>query len=395
MSISTEITRISKARNAIRTKLIELGLADTTSKIDELATAVEGIVNQGAVQATVVEGKTYTIPAGYHNGSGTVTGLSDTTGDAAKYKLQTKSATPTKKQQSISPDAGYYGLSSVTVAAIPAAYQDVTSVTAEAGDVLTGSTFVTSDGTVTAGTMPNIGSVSKVLTPSTTSYTIDEGYHDGTGVISIQTEKKTATPTKEQQTISPSTNKVLSSVTVEPIPDSYIETTIDVDTAALAGDILDGKSAYVNGELVEGSMPNNGAATKKLDTTTTSYDIAAGYHNGSGSVSITLETKTVTPTKAIQNIVPTEGKVLSKVTVNAIPADYITTTDADATDENILLGKIAYVKGARVVGSMPNNDTISGTIDGLSTTSFEIPLGYTAGGTVSLTSDIETALAAI
>ena len=44
---------------------------------------------------------------------------------------------------------------------------------------------------------------------------------------------------------------------------------------------------------------------------------------------------------------------------------------------------------------MPNNETITATIDGLTETSYAIPAGYTAGGTVTLTDDIEQALAAI
>lgn len=392
MSIATEITRIQKDRNTIRTKLIALGLADITSNLDDLATAIDGIENRGAVQATVLEGATYTIPAGYHNGSGTVTGLSDVTGDAEKYKLQQKTVEPTKKQQSIKPDEGFYGLSAVTVEAIPVAYQDVTSVTAVAEEVLTGKTIVTKDGTVTVGTMADNGSVKKVLTTAVTSYTIDEGYHDGTGTVSITTETKSATPTKSQQVISPSTNKVLSSVTVLPIPAEYIVTTIDVSAAAAAGNILEGKSAYVNGELVEGSMADNGSVSENLHVSNTSYTVPAGYHDGYGKVTITLETKTVTPTKSTQNVVPADGKVLSKVTVNPIPADYITTTDADATDEHILLGKTAYVKGEKVTGSMANNGSTSGTINGMSQTSYNIPAGYTTGGTVTLTNDIEKAL---
>ena len=44
---------------------------------------------------------------------------------------------------------------------------------------------------------------------------------------------------------------------------------------------------------------------------------------------------------------------------------------------------------------MPNNGSVSNTIDGLTAISVAIPAGYTTGGTVSLTNDIETALAAI
>ena len=290
MSISTEISRIQTNRNTIRAKLVELGMATSTANLDVLAEAIEGIVNRGAVSVTVQEGDTYTIPAGYHNGSGTVSGVSG----GGNYNLQSKTATPTKKQQSITPDSGYFGLSDVTVNAIPDIYQDVSSVTAAAGDVLTGKIIVTSNGTVTAGT-----------------------------------------------------------------------------------------------------MANNGAVSQVLDATTISYTIPAGYHNGSGSVTITLETKDVTPTKEVQEITPTAGKVLGKVTVGAIPDNYIDTTDATATAAHILADDTAYVGGVKVTGTMANNGDATATIDGITSTSVTVPAGYTDGGTISLTSDIENALAAI
>lgn len=292
MSTSTEITRIQTARNTIRTKLVELGLAQSTAKLDALATAVEGIDNRGAVNAQVQEGDTYTIPKGYHNGSGVVSGVAG----GGNYNLQEKSVTPTKSQQSVTPDSGYYGLSGVTVAAIPSNYNDTSAVTAAAADVLANKVIVAADGSTVSGT-----------------------------------------------------------------------------------------------------MPANGAVTKTLDATTNnqSYTVPKGYHNGSGKVSISLETKTATPTKSAQDITPTSGKVLSKVTVAAIPADYITTTDATAAAADILDGETAYVKGSMVTGSMPNNGATGAEIDGLTVTSYTIPAGYTSGGTVSLTSDIEEALANI
>lgn len=292
MSTQTEITRIQSARNTIRTKLVELGLAANTAKIDALATAVESIENKGAVSANVKEGESYTIPKGYHNGSGTVKGVAG----GGSYALQTKTVSPTKKQQSVTPDSGYYGLSAVTVDAIPENYQDVSVVTAGAADVLA--------------------------------------------------------------------NKVI---------------------------------VNASGETVAGTMTNNGAVSKTLDATSNnqSYTVPKGYHSGSGVVKIALEEKSATPTKSTQTITPTSGKVLSKVTVAPIPSQYITTSDADAVAADILDDKTAYVNGAKVTGTMPNNGAISKTIDGLSTTSTTIPAGYTTGGTVSLTGDIETALAAI
>ena len=288
MSIATELAKLQTARNKIRTKLVALGLVAAAAKLDDCATAVDGISNQGAVSATVQEGDTYTIPAGYHNGSGTVSGVAG----GGNYKLQSKTVAPTKAQQAITPDSGYYGLSDVTVSQIPDAYQDVSSVTAGAADTLTGKVLVTADGKVTTGT-----------------------------------------------------------------------------------------------------MPNNGAVSKTLDANTPSYTIPKGYHSGAGKVSVAVETNT--PAKAAQDVVPSTGKVLTKVSVAAIPEEFVDTSGADALAANILDGKTAFVNGVKLTGSMPDNGSATATMDGLTTTSVTIPAGYTAGGTVSLTSDIEEALAAI
>lgn len=386
MSIALELERIVADRDTIRSKFVELGISASNANLDALATAAEGIIKRGAANISIVEGDSYTIPAGYHDGSGTVQAVAG----GGNYNLQAKTVTPTTTQQSITSDTGYYGLSSVVVNAIPLNYQDVSSVDAEAGDVLTGKIFVASDGTVVAGTMVNNGTITtKTLSGTTLSYTIPKGYHSGSGKVQIVLEEKSVTPTKEEQVITPSANKVLSKVTVAAIPDEYITTT---DADAVAANILVDKTAYVGGVKVTGTMADNGTVTQTLNTTTTSYTIAAGKHSGSGKVSITLEEKSATPTKSTQNITPTSGKVLSKVTVNPIPANYITTTDATAVATDMILNKTAYVNGVKVTGTMASNGDTSGSIDGISTMSTTIPAGYTSGGTVTLTSDIEDRL---
>lgn len=282
MSVQTEIQRIQTARDTLRAKAVELKISSGTEKLDELAEDYNGIQNQGSISAQVQEGETYTIPKGYHDGTGTVSGVSG----GGSYNLQSKSVTPTKKPQQVTPDGGYYGLSDVTVEAIPTQYQDTSSVTATAPDVLTGKVIVTSDGSVTPGTMTNNGAVKKTLDTTTKSYTIPAGYHDGKGSVSITTEEKTATPTKSPQDITPTAGQVLSKVTVEAIPEQYVDTQ---DATAAAGDILTGKSAYVAGAKIDGSMPNNGDTTGTFDgLTTESYEIPAGYTTG-GSVSLTSD----------------------------------------------------------------------------------------------------------
>ena len=389
MSIATELSRIQADRNTIRAKLVELGMANTTDNLDALASAIDNLINRGAVQVTVKEGETYTIPAGYHNGSGTVSGVAG----GGNYELQSKTATPTKKQQNITPDSGYYGLSDVTVAAIPDAYQDVSSVTATAPDVLTGKVFVTSTGVVLTGTMTNNGTVSKTLDVTTISYTIPKGYHSGSGTIQIVLEEKTVTPTKSAQMITPTAGKVLSKVNIEPIPEEYITTD---DATATSADILSGQTAYVDGEKLEGTMPDNGAVSRTLNTETKTYTVPKGYHSGTGTVSIVTETKSIVPSKQAATVTPSTGKVLSSVSVSAIPSQYqdVSATTAEAAD--VLSGeKFVNTAGTIITGSMPNNGATGGSIDGLAKTSYTIPAGYTSGGTVSLTSDIEEALTAI
>ena len=101
--------------------------------------------NNGAVSGSIStkEGQ-YTIPQGYHDGSGKV-GISSAeqvkiiagniktgveilgvtgTYSGEAINAQSKSATPTFEQQTIQPDDGYDYLSTVTVAAIPVAYAD-------------------------------------------------------------------------------------------------------------------------------------------------------------------------------------------------------------------------------------------------------------------------------
>ena len=190
---------------------------------------------------------------------------------------------------------------------------------------------------------------------------------------------------------------MLSKVTVAAIPGNWADTT---DDDAIAADILSGKKAHSYNSTtgvavaVTGTMANNGAVNKTLDATTSNqtYTVPAGYHSGSGTVKIVLEEKTATPSASSQTITPTSGKVLSKVTVNAIPSNWGNTTGDTAAAAQILAGykahSISNGSAVAITGTMADNGAISGSIDGLTTTSYTVPAGYTTGGTVSLTDDI-------
>lgn len=171
--------------------------------------------------------------------------------EAVPPVMQEKSVTPTKATQTVTPDAAYDGLSKVTVAAIPAAYQNVTGVTAAAADVLSGKKIVNAAGTLVTGTMTNQGAVLATLNASTTSYTVPAGYHSGRGKVQISTEQKSVTPTTFAQNVTPSLGKVLSKVTVAAIPAAYQNTG---DATATAADIRSGKTAYAGGVKLTGTL---------------------------------------------------------------------------------------------------------------------------------------------
>ena len=65
--------------------------------------------------------------------------------------------------------------------------------------------------------------------------------------------------------------------------------TFDADTSdatAAVAEILAGKTAYVNGNKLTGTMKNNGAVTGTISKKAEAYSIPIGYHDGSGKVSI-------------------------------------------------------------------------------------------------------------
>ena len=223
-------------------KLLEETPATAVSKdvLDSKTCWVNGVEiigtmpNNNAQKMLVDCDEVYTIPEGYHNGEGTVTGNS---------------------------------LSSQTVA------------TATSDDIIDGKTAYV-NGEELTGTMPNNGHIDTTILPNETA-TITKGYHDGTGTISV-----------------------------------------DSTATALPEELVNGKTAWVNGEQITGSLPVIANEQIMLPINGT-YTIPKGYHLGGGTITQNITSQegiTVTPSKDPQ-ILNVNGKVMTgDITVSGVDA---------------------------------------------------------------------------
>lgn len=123
-----------------------------------------------------------------------------------------------------------------------AVFYDTSGATATSNDLLQGKSAFLGNGLV-VGAMSNNGAVTGNISKSDGTYTIPTGFHNGSGVVGID-------KTERQKLIS---ENIKSGVTILGVSgkSSVVDT---ADGTATAGTIVSGKTAYVNGIRVTGSL---------------------------------------------------------------------------------------------------------------------------------------------
>lgn len=161
----------------------------------------------------------------------------------------------------------------------------------------------------------------------------------------------------EAAKITPENLKTGVSVTVN---GKTVAGTFTADGTAAAGDMLFGKTGYVKGQKVTGTIPSKAAASYKPGTSAQTIK-AVQYLSGD------------------QTIEGDAALIAANIKYGAsiFDVDGSFTSDANAVAAEILTGKIGYVKGQKITGSMPNQGamweklSINGTVT--------IPAGYHNG----------------
>lgn len=278
-----------------------------------------------------------------HDASGTlITGTAASGGSTPT--LQTKSVNPSESQQTIAPDTGYDGLSSVTVGAISSSYvgsgidqNDSTDLTVSGATVIVPSGYYASNASKsvangTAGTpTASKGAVSNhtiTVTPSVTNTSgyITGGTINGTGVSVSASELVSGTLSITSSGTKDVTNYASVSVNAgaEGTP-TATKGTVNNHTITVTPSVTN-TGGYITGDTKTGTAVTVSASelasgNKAISQNGADIDVV-GYSTVSVDVNPTLQAKTnITPTTSSQTITPDSGyDGLSSVQINAMPS---------------------------------------------------------------------------
>lgn len=263
---------------------------------------------------------------------------------------------------------GSYVRGDIQVNGIPANFADTTGATNfTASQLLTGQKGVNGEGTLITGSMPNNGDVSGTISTKTGTVAVPAGYTTG-GTVAIAS-------TEQAKIVS---GNIKSGVTILGVAGKkeVIDTT-EATSEASANHILTGKVAFVNGVKITGTIATVAPSKTALSTKTDTSTVPVGYIANAATIGIASSEQA--------KIVA--GNIKSGITILGVSGTF--TSDADATDGNILSGKTAYVNGVKVTGTIPTlQKTGTGDFTVKTTFTYDESTGrYTANSKSSITGD--------
>jgi len=206
-------------------------------------------------------------------------------------------------------------------------------------NVLAGQTFSNDSDTGLIGAMPNKVGSNEIYTVSTVDQPITQGYRGG--VVADGKVKGEANLV---------TGNIRAGITIAGIAGkaSVVDTS---DANVIAGQILAGLYAYVNGVKLTGTMPNNGTPTATITTQGGVATIPAGYNPGG--------TITANMTNLVASVI-TSGNVVGGITGTASNIKSIQRGQAVFTSQttiNVTISLVDLTKSIVIVELQNGNET--------------------------------------
>ena len=221
-------------------------------------------------------------------------------------------------------------------------------------EVLEGKTgFV--DGKKIIGTMIENGAYDNYITNVNQPVIIPEGHHSGDGYIQINPEDK----------LRLIASNIRKGITILGRVGTLVEGIDTSDATAAASDILSGKTAYVKGNKITGTITSQAAKTITPSTSSQTVSVANSYCSGAVTVNAIPNQQNGgawTPSMDGQTMVAANKYLKTAVTVNAIPNQTDGGTKYATTSAQTLLTAPKYLKTDLKIGALSQSGLTTNNI---------------------------------